>query len=502
MRQTNRQQGGSPKPVTLIYGNQSYSVVGAAEGLADQILGEGDRDFSFHRFDAEEMLKSPSGDSEGDSVDAFQIACETTPFLCEHYVVRLDHLELVKAVNRGAQALQRNLTELKVFACYWEDERCWAQETDLLPTETREELMPLSRWISEIEGRTGAESVLHLTDAALAETFVLVQGKNRRKVGIKAFLREKLKGRFIFDGDEDVAPQPNGPRQGASKSTGGISARLHGLVERLVENPPPGLYLVLTATATRETDISKALLGKIKKTGELRKFVTYDDYSPVDWVMREARSRQLNLSKPLAELLIHLAGNDLGRLVGELDKLALLHHKDNPVTEEGIIKAVHGGQGLSLFLITERLGSKDMPGTLTVLDHFLTDNPNEHPVLVGILARFFRQLLHLHTLEQNNVPVSDHASQLKLHPFIAKKVAGQARRYAPLELEQILRALAAMDISLKKHGNLTAEILKEFVHGVCADGFRQGRGLLGQGLIPGARLMKSPGAPSLGKTSR
>ncbi len=145
---------------------------------------------------------------------------------------------------------------------------------------------------------------------------------------------------------------------------------------------------------------------------------------------------------------------------------------------------MHGAQGGSLFAITDRLGSKDLAGALAVLEHFLADNPNEHPVLIGILARFFRQLLHVRTLEATGAGgEAEVASRLKLHPFIARKVAAQAQRFEPAELERILRALAGMDVAVKRHGRLEGPLFRELVHAACAGAFRRADHPLGTPLM-------------------
>ena len=43
------------------------------------------------------------------------------------------------------------------------------------------------------------------------------------------------------------------------------------------------------ASAARESDLSGPLLKLVKQHGKIEKFVTYDDYQPVDWVMRTAQ---------------------------------------------------------------------------------------------------------------------------------------------------------------------------------------------------------------------
>ena len=468
--------GSAPPSCALFYGNQAYAVDQAARRLTDRVLGEGPRDFSFQRFDAAELLKSGSADAAAEALGAVQLACETAPFLCERWVVRVDHVEAVRVSDRAAQNLLRALEALQLFRCRIAGQEAWALEEDLTGDDERVGGAQPQPWVDEVESRSDGPPLLHLRPSAADARCLHSHGGERRLVDVKAFLREKLKGKFAF---ADEAEGEGAPAGGGSASA---ATRLHQVLERVLAHPPEGLCLLLTAQATRDSDLSRPLLGKLKGQGPIEKFVTYDDYNPVDFVMQGARERNVRLSRPQAELVIQLAGNNLGRLAGELDKLALLFGDAAPPGDDALVRAVSGGQNASLFLITDKLGGKDLPGALGVLEHFLAETPNEHPVLIGILARHTRQLLRVHSLMRLRVPEADWPSQLKLHPFLAKKVVAQARRFTQPELEAMLRALAALDVAVKRHGHLTGPLFREFVQAVCRGGFAQPLGHLGTGL--------------------
>jgi DNA polymerase III delta subunit len=458
----------APPPVALFYGNQAYAVEQAARRLIDRVLGDGPRDFSFQRFDAAELARAGSAEAGAEALGAFQLACEAAPFLCERWVVRLDRVEAVKVSDRVAQNLLKALNALQLFRCRSGEESAWALEEDLTPDDRREAGAQPQPWVEHVESRSEGPPALHLRPAAAGARCLLAQGGERRLVDVKAFLREKLKGRFVFadELEEDAAGAA-----GAGPAAGSAGSRLHQALERLLTRPPEGLTLVLTATATREGDLSRALLGKLKGRGPIEKFVTYDDYHPADFVQQGARERGIRLSRPQVELVIQLAGNSQGRLAAELDKLALLFDDGKPPDDAALARAVSGGQGGSLFLVTDKLGSKDLPGALGVLETFLTETPQEHPMLIGILARHTRQLLLVHSLMRLRVPEADWAAQLKLHPFIARKVAAQARRFSELELERMLGALAGLDVAAKRLGHLTGPLFREYLHAVCSSAF-------------------------------
>lgn len=450
--------------LTLVYGNQRHSVEETAERLIVRALGDAPREFTFHRFDAAELLAPGAADAVRQGIDEFQIACQTVPFLSEAFLVRLDHLERVKLPGRAALNITSALEALRVGRVTWEDRPVWAAAEDLPADEAPREQSPVIRWVKAVSPLAGGAALLELEDPA--PEFLLSRDGAHRVLGLKAYLGEKLKGRLVFSDD---APEAGQERESAS-----AAGRLHQLLEKFIANPPPGCILLLTASAARESEFSAPLLKLIKRHGRIEKFVTYDDYQPVDWVLKEARARGLGLSRSAAERVIQLVGNDLGRLAGELDKLALLFAHDpaqGPALDEASLLAALRAHGrYSLFAITERLGDKDLEGALSVLQQFLVESPNEHPIMTGILARYFRQLYHVHALRQQGTGEQGLPAALKLPPFVARKLAAQAGRYSTRELEGILSGLGRLDVALRG-GHQAGVLYKDFLLGICEGRF-------------------------------
>jgi DNA polymerase III delta subunit len=455
----------APPAAALYYGNQSYSIEQAATRLTDAVLGAGPRDFSYQRFDAAELLKTAPAEVMAGRIDAFQMACEAMPLLGDRRVVRLDRLEAVRLPDRAVQPLRKALDAQRLARVSWRGQPTWVPEDELQPGEAAEAVEPAGTWVERIAPQEGGHPVVHLR--ALEARFAHGGGEQREWVPLPDLLRARIKPKFALpdEADADAEPPPTG-----------AAGRLHPLLQRLLTAPPDGLTLVLTAVATRETDLSKPLLAALKKlAAPLEKFVTYDDYNPADWVVQEGRARGLRLTRPVAEVLIHRAGNDLGRLAKELDRLSLVFPAGRAPSEDDLIGAVHAGGRASLFQINEKLGNRDLEGALLILEEFLHEKPQEHPVLIGILARHFRQLVEVHGLLRGGVPEAEWPARLKLHPFIAKKVIAQARRFTPLELEHIQQTLAEIDVVAKRNAHLTGLYFKEFIHGVCSGGYRTRR---------------------------
>lgn len=286
------------------------------------------------------------------------------------------------------------------------------------------------------------------------------------------------------DSDADDGLQPAGDTQDDASRAPGSEApaeRLYGLLTRFAKATPEGCWLVLTAQAKAEREIPKGLLTAVKKNGRIQKFVTYDDHEPVDWVLSEARRHGLSVTREHALWLIQAIGNDMGRLAGEVEKLSLYFDGSRadgaagataPVPDVDAWRAaIHGEQHASLFFINDKLGEKDLPGALGVLEQFLGNRPNDLPILVGILARHLRQLHRIREFLKSGLAENDMAKRVKVHPFIFRRLSRQADRFQTVELERALQALADIDLGFRRSPLSTAAILRDFVQKICLGWF-------------------------------
>ena len=226
-------------------------------------------------------------------------------------------------------------------------------------------------------------------------------------------------------------------------------------------------WVILTAAINKEQELSATLLKVIKASGQIYKFVSYDDAMPDQWCMERAKALGLVLSKPSALLLISLAGNQLARLGSELEKLSLLLPQGATVTQEDLLKNIHGGTEFSIFRITQSLSERKLLPALETLDQILGQAPKEHALLFTLIVRQFRKLTQIACALQCHTPESEILKSLSLHPFLGKRMIAQARLFSHIELLSIINQLAKMDIPLKFHATHAKQRLQHLFESIC-----------------------------------
>ncbi len=187
------------------------------------------------------------------------------------------------------------------------------------------------------------------------------------------------------------------------------------------------------------------------------------------WIARRAQTHGGTVERPaaaaLADALLRDGTLDLRLADGEILKL-LTYAGDRPVTVADVALLVTPVGIDSVFRLVDALAERDGPRASTQLHRFLDDG--EHPLrLLSLIARQFRLITRARALLDAGAQPAALASAMGVAPFVARKVASQARRFSPEFLPQALERLLAIDVGVKT-GRMDAVLgLDLFVSGVC-----------------------------------
>lgn len=151
-------------------------------------------------------------------------------------------------------------------------------------------------------------------------------------------------------------------------------------------------------------------------------------------------------AEAVGELAAHL-GNDLRLLDNEIEKL-LTYRAQQPIRAEDVRALVASVTESSVFDLVDALGRREAERALRLLHDQLAHNAA--PVyLLTMITRQFRLLLQWRDLAERGMSFDQVTAQLKLHPFVARKTAEQARNFTLPQLEAIYQKLLDVDIAIK-----------------------------------------------------
>jgi DNA polymerase III delta subunit len=226
--------------------------------------------------------------------------------------------------------------------------------------------------------------------------------------------------------------------------------------------PGNGLAIVEETESGAKDPPSKVLAEAIRAAGgEVRRFEAPRQDALAAWIEQRARERSIRLAGGAArELATRVGGfvregdverQQQGRIaVMELEKLALRHAEDEPVTVDDVQALVAEAVPGSTWAFVDAIGMRQRVRALELLERLIEDKPA--PVLLAVLHRRLRELIEVQDrLERGESPGSLVRS-MRLVPFRAETLARQARAWTGPELDAALEGLVELDALVKGVG--------------------------------------------------
>ncbi|MBK9070553.1 MAG: DNA polymerase III subunit delta [Myxococcales bacterium] len=163
------------------------------------------------------------------------------------------------------------------------------------------------------------------------------------------------------------------------------------------------------------------------------------------WLEAEAKAQGIALAPRTAARLIEIIGDDLARLAGVLQQLAL-YAGQGAVTPAHVEALVATTRESTVFELTDALGQRDLPAVLAAL-RALADQRESAIGVLAMVTRFARQVIKAQELLARGAPRGDFPGQLGVPPFAVDKLVDAAKR---LRLPPtVMVELAATDAALK-----------------------------------------------------
>ncbi len=215
-----------------------------------------------------------------------------------------------------------------------------------------------------------------------------------------------------------------------------------------IENPTPTTLLVICYKHKKfdmRTRMGKALSEKAV-VFESKKL--YDNQIPA-WILAYCKEQQRTIEPEAAALLAEYLGNDLTKVVNELDKLNINVPSGGTITSNHIEEVVGISKEYNVFELQRAFAHRDHVRIARIERYFLA-NVRKH-ALIGIIAslyNYFSKVYMLYFLPQASD--ADIARALELRQdFFVKEYRLAARNYTRRQIEHILHLLHAYDLRAK-----------------------------------------------------
>lgn len=217
----------------------------------------------------------------------------------------------------------------------------------------------------------------------------------------------------------------------------------------------------------KKLDKRKKLYKEIEKHGILfESNRLYEDKIP-DWIIRYLKEKGYGIQPPAALLLTEFLGNDLGKIVMELEKLMITLPDDyKMISTAHIEKNIGISKDFNNIELQKALVKKDALKAFRIVDYFASNDKNNPMVLTLASLYFFFNKLFIYSNLKDKSKQSV-AENLKINPYFVADYQQAARVFPVEKTVRIIGWLREYDLKSKGVNNLSAtsgDLLKELVY--------------------------------------
>lgn len=200
----------------------------------------------------------------------------------------------------------------------------------------------------------------------------------------------------------------------------------------------------------------------VKKQGSIVEFAPMQQHDLVDWVRRQFKGLEKEISDGDIEYLIFLCGGLMTGLKGEIEKISS-YARERRVTREDIDAVADPVLEARVFDMTDAISARDFRRALRVLSDLY--GMNQHPIMIlAVLGKHLRQLYTARlTLESGKGTGALMEMWNMKSDWQAKRLMQSARKCGTDWCRKAVRRSGEADLAMKSTGRDAEEILTQLL---------------------------------------
>jgi DNA polymerase-3 subunit delta len=190
----------------------------------------------------------------------------------------------------------------------------------------------------------------------------------------------------------------------------------------------------------------------------------YENQLP-EFIYNYVTEKGFRMEDAAIRALAEYVGNDLNRIVNEIDKVLIGSTPQTPIALNDVIAKVGLSREYNIFELQKAIVSRDRFTAQKIVNYFEA-NPKKNPAIpmVAFLYSFFSKLLIAASLPDKSE--KSLVSNLKISPFAAREYSNALRSFSVQQLVAIIRLVKRADLQLKgvdAANQSEGQIVKELV---------------------------------------
>ncbi len=232
------------------------------------------------------------------------------------------------------------------------------------------------------------------------------------------------------------------------------------LLETYFDNPSPTGVLIITVG---NFDARTRLAKKLPRVGRLISVSQPSaDRLPVQLRQYALEAHTKTLQSQASELLIELVGDDLVRLYGEIDKLAVFVGQKKAITADDVNCLVGHNRLFDAFDVINSLIARDAAGAVDQLRRLFSQDRDAQYTFIGALAYHLRRMFTAKVMLQKGRNEWDIAKSLRIW-YRADELFEQLRRTSLIEIGMLIQRLARADYEIKTGRATSRTVIEQLI---------------------------------------
>ncbi len=226
-------------------------------------------------------------------------------------------------------------------------------------------------------------------------------------------------------------------------------------IEKYLEVMPESTILLICYK--KKADKRRSLFAKAQKQYVLFESQKLPDYKLPDFILSTARAKQLEINQQAANLLADFLGNDLDKIVNEIEKLNIAIGKGARVINEDLIELnIGASKDYNNFELLRAIVNRDTGRAYKIARYFAA-NEKQHPLqaTLPILFNYFSNLMIVIYLPQKSRAAIKDALGLR-QDFQVRDYETGLRYYSARNVFDLIRQIRLSDAKSKGVGNTQA----------------------------------------------
>jgi DNA polymerase-3 subunit delta len=247
------------------------------------------------------------------------------------------------------------------------------------------------------------------------------------------------------------------------KDAAGMSAKSFGELTAYVENPSP-TTVFLIEHRFKKTDGRSKMVKYAKEKGVYFTSDKIRDEQVPQWIQSYGNEIDLRIGERESQILATYLGNDLQKIVNEIEKVRINIPGEKALTADLIQKYIGISREYNVFEFPEALTGGDHDKLYRMLAYFLA-NPKAAPMplLIGTFYTHFNRLYQANFVRGKSD--KEAAAALGVSPYFVKNIMAAAQRWPLHRVERCMLLLgkySTMAVGIKNTAG-DKELLKEMV---------------------------------------